>query len=93
MPGCPNYAHQMPLLASLKGGWNTYAAVSDSEVICDLRCGLKAKGTHLWAPSLAEAAETSPYAISHYFVWQREDPERLCARPRGALFLSGLEGL
>jgi hypothetical protein len=42
MPGCPNYAHQMPLLASLEGGWNTYAAVSKSEVICDLRCGGKA---------------------------------------------------
>jgi hypothetical protein len=42
MPGCPNYAHQMPLLASLEGGWNTYAAVSKSEVICDLTCGGKA---------------------------------------------------
>jgi hypothetical protein len=81
-----DYAHQMPLLASLEGGRNTYAAVSESEVICDLRCGLKAKVTHLWASTLAGAAETSPCAISRYFVWRREDPERLDARPRGALF-------
>jgi hypothetical protein len=43
-----------------------------------------------WPPhpkTALEAAETSPYVISHYFVWQREGPERLCARPRSALFL------
>jgi hypothetical protein len=50
MPGCPNYAHQMPLVASLVEGGNTYAAVSENEVIRDLICGGKAKGTHLWLP-------------------------------------------
>jgi len=63
-----DYAHQMPLLASLEGGRNRYAAVSESEVICDFRCGGKAKVTHLWASTLAGAAETSPCVISRYFV-------------------------
>jgi hypothetical protein len=36
-----------------------YAAVSESEVICDLRCGLKAKGTHLWA-SVFEGVRNTP---------------------------------
>jgi hypothetical protein len=61
------------------GGWwdvgNAHAAVSESEVICDFRCGLKAKGnapvrfrfegvrnTPIWPPpvtSLATGADTS----------------------------------
>jgi hypothetical protein len=34
-------------------------AVSESEVICDLRCGGKAKGTHLWA-SVFEGVRNKP---------------------------------
>jgi hypothetical protein len=64
MPGWPNYAHhQMALVASLEGGGNAYATVSESEVICDLRCGGKAKGTHLWA-SVFEGVRTHTYLVT-----------------------------
>jgi hypothetical protein len=49
-------------------------APADFSVDQYFRCGETSQETHLWAPSLAGAAETSPYAISHYFVWRREGP-------------------
>ena len=64
MPGCPI----TPIRCRSSLRWwdvgNTYATVSESEVICDFRCGLKAKGnapvgfrfegvrnTPIWSPT------------------------------------------
>ena len=69
MPGCPI----TPIRCRSSLRWwdvgNTYAAVSESEVICDFRCGLKAKGnapvgfrfegvrnTPIWSPPVTSSA-------------------------------------
>ena len=75
MPGCPI----TPIRCRSSLRWwdvgNTYAAVSESEVICDFRCGLKAKGnapvgfrfegvrnTPIWPPPVTSLARRSGWA-------------------------------
>ena len=87
MPGCPI----TPIRCRSSLRWwdvgNTYATVSESEVICDFRCGLKAKGnapvgfrfegvrnTPIWSPPVTSSATGGALATLRRAAKQYESP-------------------
>jgi hypothetical protein len=69
------------------GGGIKYAAVSETEVICDLRCSEKSTKERTCGLPLWRASETSPYATSLYFVGDGRSLGDACAGLQGALLL------